>query len=263
MAMKSHHRQSLTSSRPRTFRRTVPARIAGTGAAEQVAVCPCRPDARFTVVPPTTPEEGSLPQSGGLGVAGRRRLLVADDEIILRNIYRMALSAEDVSITSCADGRSALDEARRRGFDLMLLDLRMPRVGGLSVLRQLREAGDLTPVVICTAELDPLSFLRGVRQGVAIFLRKPLSVMTLRRAIHEQLRGFAGRRFGAAFRALGRLSFRRAVDLMDQEPEVGEKPSVREWRRLCGGIDEGRTDEQLMPLARGIISRGLGIPYEV
>lgn len=210
--------------------------------------------------PPLVPE---FQGSGAFWNFARHRLLVVDDEVNLQDLYGMALSAEGISITSCGDGRSALDEIGRREFDLLLLDLRMPGIGGLEVLQRIRDAGDLTPAVICTAELSIQAFLRGVRQGVAVFLRKPLSIMTLRRAVHEQLRDLASSRFGAAFRELGKLEFARAAEMMDRVLGARENRPLREWRNLCEGIDQGLSDERLESTARAIISTGLAIPYEV
>ena len=82
------------------------------------------------------------------------RLLVADDDRAIRESLQRVLSLEGYEVTTVADGAQALESARARPVDLMVLDLMMPAVDGLTVCRVLRAEGDRTPILMLTARTE-------------------------------------------------------------------------------------------------------------
>jgi two-component system OmpR family response regulator len=82
---------------------------------------------------------------------GGPRVLAVDDERYITDVLATALRFEGFEVETAADGTSALDAARRGGFDLIVLDVLLPDVEGTDVCRQLREAGVETPVLFLTA----------------------------------------------------------------------------------------------------------------
>ena len=79
-----------------------------------------------------------------------RRILIVEDEPNVRLVFRIALATESCAIATAGDGERALRWLRGNVADLILLDLNLPKMGGLDVLRRLREEGDRTPVVVVT-----------------------------------------------------------------------------------------------------------------
>src|SRR5438034_1231738 len=79
------------------------------------------------------------------------RILIVDDEPNVRLVFRTALETAGHIVSEAGDGHAALASLRLDGADLLLLDLRMPGLDGMEVLRRLRETGNGVPVVIITA----------------------------------------------------------------------------------------------------------------
>lgn len=75
-------------------------------------------------------------------------ILIAEDDRSLQKILGIVVSRLKLESTSVSDGQAVLDELAKGGYDLVLLDLLMPKVDGLEVLRQMRERGDKTPVIV-------------------------------------------------------------------------------------------------------------------
>ena len=78
-------------------------------------------------------------------------ILIVDDEPNVRLVFRTALESTGYSVSEVEDGASALDRLEESPADLVLLDLKMPGIGGMETLRRLRDAGNDVPVVIVTA----------------------------------------------------------------------------------------------------------------
>ena len=92
----------------------------------------------------------------GLRVADQdaRRVLIADDEPNLRRVLSAQLQRDGYAVTTASDGREAidaLDAADGRGFDVLITDLRMPKVDGMGVLRHVTASHPDVPVIIITA----------------------------------------------------------------------------------------------------------------
>ena len=111
------------------------------------------------------------------------RVLVVDDEPNVRLVFRTTLEAAGYEVDESPDGLDALDRVRRRPFDLLLLDLRMPRLEGMETLRRLREQGSNVPVVVVTAHGGIPDVVEAVKLGAVDFLPKPVSPETLRNVV--------------------------------------------------------------------------------
>ena len=95
------------------------------------------------------------------------RLVLADDHPIVLDGLRRLFEAEPGwrVVASCTDGEATLQAVREHRPDLLILDLRMPRVGGLNVLRRMAEDGTAVPVIVLTAGLDNDDLVEVVRLG--------------------------------------------------------------------------------------------------
>lgn len=119
------------------------------------------------------------------------RILVADDHPIFRaGLKEILMKESDVDFVGEADtGQKALDLARKRRWDIILLDLTMPGKGGLDVLDELRRERPRLPVLILSAHPEDQLALRMLKAGAAGYLTKDKAPQVLLSAIREVLRG--------------------------------------------------------------------------
>jgi DNA-binding response OmpR family regulator len=116
------------------------------------------------------------------------RILVTEDEPRILSFVTRALEAEGFVTDGAEDGVQALELARREHYDLVVLDLLLPRVDGLSVLRELRHDNPELPVVILSARSDLPTKLRGFDLGANDYVQKPFALDELIARIRAHLR---------------------------------------------------------------------------
>ena len=112
--------------------------------------------------------------------------LVDDDRNILTSVS-MALEAEGYSVTTYCDGAEALEGLSRSPVDLAVLDVKMPRMDGMDLLKRLRERDDL-PVIFLTSKDDEIDEMMGLRMGADDYITKPFSQHLLIERIKAVLR---------------------------------------------------------------------------
>ena len=118
-------------------------------------------------------------------------ILIVDDEPNVRLVFRTALESTGYSVSEVEDGASALDRLEESPADLVLLDLKMPGIGGMETLRRLRDAGNDVPVVIVTAHGSIPDAVQAMKYGAIDFLSKPLRPEALRKVVGEVFRRHA------------------------------------------------------------------------
>lgn len=122
----------------------------------------------------------SLPISDASPIPARprRRVLVADDARVMRALVNTWLSGLGFDVTLAKDGLAALSAVRTQDFDLILLDINMPGLTGLTVLDSVRHtpATKDVPVVLLTTLGHAADFDRGLALGASAYLTKPLSL---------------------------------------------------------------------------------------
>jgi DNA-binding response OmpR family regulator len=121
------------------------------------------------------------------------RVLLVEDDWMIAEAVRTALGQEGHVTDWMADGAAALSALTHSRFDIVLLDLGLPRKDGLTVLRQLRERGNATPVIIITARDDVRSRVAGLDSGADDYLVKPFDLDELAARMRVALRRSAGR----------------------------------------------------------------------
>src|SRR3954449_5397675 len=114
-------------------------------------------------------------------------LLVEDDPSILRGL-QMNLSLEGFQIIAARDGEEALKFARQHSPDLIVLDLMLPKMSGLDVIRILRENDPDTPVVVLSAKDQEADKVLALSMGADDYLAKPFGVAELIARIRAALR---------------------------------------------------------------------------
>jgi len=120
-----------------------------------------------------------------------RILLVEDDHNLLEAVADV-LADEHFDVEKADNGTDGLLLAEQRIYDLLILDIMMPGLDGLSVIRQLRHQGDLTPALFLTAKDSVESKVLGLREGADDYLVKPFAIDELLARIHALLRRSKG-----------------------------------------------------------------------
>jgi two-component system OmpR family response regulator len=107
------------------------------------------------------------------------KVLVIDDEPGVRELISEALSISEITAVQAADGLEALSYLRRERFDLLILDINMPKLDGLALLEKLRTEGMSVPVLMLSARADKADINQGLRTGADDYLTKPFSIEEL------------------------------------------------------------------------------------
>ena len=122
------------------------------------------------------------------------RILVAEDEKNLNRIITEALQDEGYSVDPCFNGVDALEFCAGADYDVIVLDINMPRMDGLSVVRRLRERGDATPVLFLTARDSVADRVAGLESGGDYYLVKPFDFKELMAVVRAMTRKYTGNR---------------------------------------------------------------------
>jgi excisionase family DNA binding protein len=104
------------------------------------------------------------------------RVLVVDDEASIRDLLAKTLALAEYDVDTAADATTALSRVRSAEYDLMIADLRMPGMDGLTLIRQVKRIKAELPVIIITGFSSEASAIEAVNLGVAGYLRKPFRV---------------------------------------------------------------------------------------
>jgi DNA-binding response OmpR family regulator len=131
--------------------------------------------------------------SGSGGGAGRGLVLVVEDEKAIADLVRLYLSREGFGVHVELDGRAGLAAARRLHPVAIVLDVGLPSLDGTELCRQLRAAGDWTPVLFVTARDDEVDRVLGLEMGADDYLTKPFSPRELVARVKTVLRRVQGR----------------------------------------------------------------------
>jgi len=115
-------------------------------------------------------------------------LVIAEDDRAVRESVTRALELEGYDVTAVADGAAALEVASGDGIDLLVLDLGMPHVDGLTVCRRLRSQGSRLPILVLTARTEVADRVSGLDAGADDYLPKPFSLDELLARLRALLR---------------------------------------------------------------------------
>jgi excisionase family DNA binding protein len=118
----------------------------------------------------------AAPARVAASTAGRPRVLVVDDESSIRDLLAKTLALAEYDVDLAPDGRTALERLRIVPYDLLITDLKMPGVDGLSVIREARRLKADIPVIIITGFSTEASAIEAVNLGVSGYLTKPFRV---------------------------------------------------------------------------------------
>ena len=154
---------------------------------------------------------------------GERILLVEDEEKLARMV-ELELRYEGYEVSKAFDGRSGLDQALTGTYDLVLLDIMLPQLSGMEVLRRLRRESDL-PVIMLTARDSVIDKVSGLDSGADDYITKPFAIEELLARIRAALRKRSATRGGTVLTA-GPLEMdvdRHSVTVKGQGVELTKK----------------------------------------
>jgi two-component system OmpR family response regulator len=120
-------------------------------------------------------------------MAQAAKILVVDDEESIRFYLREVLERDGHNVTSVESGEAALQTAMSDSFDLALIDLQLPGIGGMQVLKTLRQTSPNTSIIVLTAHASLETAVEALRQGAHDYLFKPCKTADLRESITSGL----------------------------------------------------------------------------
>jgi two-component system response regulator MtrA len=115
------------------------------------------------------------------------RILLVEDDPSIREVTAIGLTAAGFEVTTASDGLEGLERFRAEPFDLVLLDIMLPRLDGYEVCRQIRRSSTV-PVVMLTARSDTMDVVVGLEAGADDYVRKPFDVPELIARVRAALR---------------------------------------------------------------------------
>ena len=113
------------------------------------------------------------------------RLLIADDDDLLRRLFARAFRAEGFQVEVVEDGEEALERVRAQRFDAILTDIGMPRLSGIELLRAVREHDADVPIVLMTGGPELATALQAIEHGAFRYLVKPVDLVELKAVVRR------------------------------------------------------------------------------
>lgn len=115
------------------------------------------------------------------------KVFVVDDEKLIVKGIRFSLEQDSMEVDCAYDGEEALEKVHRQEYDIVLLDLMLPKVDGLEVCQQIREFSDV-PIIMLTAKSDDMDKIMGLEYGADDYITKPFNILELKARIKAILR---------------------------------------------------------------------------
>ena len=116
------------------------------------------------------------------------RVLLVEDELKLAHVIEKGLTDESFAVEIVRDGEQALARAQQTAYDLIILDLMLPGIGGLAVCREIRARGQHTPILILSARGQVEDRVKGLECGADDYLTKPFAFTELNARIRALIR---------------------------------------------------------------------------
>ena len=116
-----------------------------------------------------------------------KKVLVVDDEKLIVKGIRFSLEQDNMNVTCAYDGEEALELVKNNEFDVILLDVMLPKLTGFEVCQQIREFSDV-PIIMLTAKGDDMDKILGLEYGAEDYITKPFNILELKARIKAIMR---------------------------------------------------------------------------
>ena len=126
-----------------------------------------------------------------------KKVLVVDDEKLIVKGIRFSLEQDDMEVTCAYDGEEALEAAKKTDFDIILLDIMLPKLTGLEVCQQIREFSNV-PIIMLTAKDNDMDKIMGLEYGADDYITKPFNILEVKARIKAIMRRTSGREKASA-----------------------------------------------------------------
>ncbi len=169
----------------------------------------------------------------------KEKILVVDDERLIRQSLEKGLASQGYAVFSAEDGRTALRLAEEESLDLIVLDLKLPDLNGIEVLKGLRELEKDMPVLVITAYGSIDTAIQAIRAGAYDYLTKPFDLEALLLSIHQALDAFRLKKEVTYFRS--QETIRSGLHRI-----IGQSPAMEEVGRLVRQIAQSEASTVLL-----------------
>ena len=131
-----------------------------------------------------------------------RRVLVVDDEKLIVKGIRFSLEQDNMQVDCAYDGEEAVEYARNNQYDIILLDVMLPKLTGFEVCQQIREFSSV-PIIMLTAKGEDMDKILGLEYGADDYITKPFNILEVKARIKAIMRRTEGRRAYIAGKEIG------------------------------------------------------------
>ena len=125
--------------------------------------------------------------SGFMAVQGTNHVLVVDDESDVRDLLSKFLTRRGYEVHTAGDGEAAIEAIREQNPDIVLLDIRLPKMDGISVLQRLRDAANDVAIITMSGNADEDTARKSLELGAADFITKPFNLPYLETSLLAKL----------------------------------------------------------------------------
>ena len=116
-----------------------------------------------------------------------KKVLVVDDEKLIVKGIRFSLEQDGMEVDCAYDGEEALNKAKETAYDMILLDIMLPKMNGFEVCQAIREFSDM-PIVMLTAKGDDMDKILGLEYGADDYITKPFNILEVKARIKAIMR---------------------------------------------------------------------------
>ena len=160
-----------------------------------------------------------MTQESGFRSMSKKILVVDDEKLIVKGI-RFSLEQEGMEVDCAYDGEEALECARKCEYDLVLLDVMLPKLDGFQVCQQIREFSDM-PVVMLTAKSEDMDKILGLEYGADDYITKPFNILEVKARIKAIMRRTSRRKEPAGGPVL--IKGNMKIDCESRRVFIGER----------------------------------------
>jgi len=120
-----------------------------------------------------------------MNIGGRPRILVVDDEEVIRELLSEILMDEGYEVDTAKEGNEAMEKIKRLPFELVITDIRMPGLNGMEILRETKKKNPSIEVIIITGYGTPEIEAEAIAQGASGYINKPININQIRNMVAE------------------------------------------------------------------------------